>query len=102
MPKLGFHIFIAGSSLRNEELVRYYRQACQDHLGRHQFELTVTDLTRNAQLAEQHKILATPTIIRSYPLPEKRVIGSLTPEGAVKALQFLLEDLNHTRHEKSQ
>lgn len=101
MPKLCFQIFIAGKTNRNDELVRNYRQACEKNLAPNSFELTVIDLVRNHSLAEQYKILATPTIIRTRPSPEKRVIGSLTLEGADKALHFLLEDLNHTKHEKS-
>ena len=101
MPKMFFQIFIAGKSNRNEELVKNYQQACNALLLPNSFELTVIDLARNSQLAEEHKILATPTIIRSRPSPEKRVIGNLSQEGAVKALRFLLEDLNHTQHEKS-
>ncbi|WP_132052684.1 circadian clock KaiB family protein [Pseudocnuella soli] len=101
MAKLNFQIFIAGKSSRNSLLVRYFEEACGSLLAPNSFEITVIDLARNAQLAEQHKILATPTISRLRPLPEKRIIGSLTQEGAQKALTFLTEDLNHSQHEKS-
>lgn len=101
MPKLSFQILVAGKSNRNDDLVRNFEQACNHQLLPDSFELTIVDLSRNAGLAERHKILATPTIIRLRPLPEKRVIGNLSPEGATKALLFLLEDLNSTQHEKS-
>ena len=101
MPKISFQIFIAGKTNRNDDLVRNYQQACENNLAPNSFQLTVIDLARNQPLAEKHKILATPTIIRTSPLPQKRVIGSLNGDGADKALKFLLEDLNHTKHEKS-
>lgn len=102
MAKLCFQIFIAGKSHRNDQLVHFYKEACQSHLAEHSYAINVIDLTRNAQLAEQHKILATPTISRISPAPEKRVIGNLSREGAVRALTFLVEDLNDTQYEKSQ
>jgi len=101
MPKLSFQIFIAGKSNRNNQLVRNYKEACQARLNSHSYELTVIDLASNPQLAEHHKILATPTILRNRPAPERRVIGNLSPDGALQALTFLIEDLNHTKHEKS-
>jgi hypothetical protein len=45
--------------------------------------------------------LATPTITRINPSPEKRVIGNFSREGAARALIFLIEDLNDKNYEKS-
>lgn len=101
MAKLCFQIFIAGKSNRNDQLVHFYKEACHSFLSEGTYEIKVIDLTRNAELAEQHKILATPTISRIRPAPEKRVIGNFTREGAVRALTFLIEDLNDTKYEKS-
>jgi circadian clock protein KaiB len=97
MAKLCFHIFIAGKSSRNEQLVRHYQEACQALLDSHTYELTIIELLREPQQAERHKILATPTICRTNPAPEKRIIGNFSAEGALQALRFLTEDINHTR-----
>ena len=101
MAKLCFQIFIAGTSHRNDQLVNFYKEACHSYLTTGTYEIKVIDLTRNVQLAEHHKILATPTISLISQVAEKRVIGSFTREGAVRALTFLIEDLNDTKHEKS-
>lgn len=101
MARLCFHIFIAGKSSRNDQLVRYYQEACEAVLEKNAYEIKVIDLLRNPQLAEQHKILATPTICRICPSPEKRIIGKLSTEGALQAITFLTEDLNHIKHDKS-
>ncbi|HJW16257.1 MAG TPA: circadian clock KaiB family protein [Flavisolibacter sp.] len=101
MVKLCFQIFISGKSHRNDQLVRVYQEACQSYLADNTYEINVIDLIRNPQLAERHKILATPTISRIKPAPEKRIIGNLTPAGAMQALTFLTEDLKDTQYEKS-
>jgi len=46
-------------------------------------------LVFDPELARQHQILAVPTAIRTYPLPERRVIGDLSrPELVVAFLEL--------------
>lgn len=42
------------------------------------YELEVIDVLKNPHLAEQEKILATPTLSRVLPLPIRRIIGDLS------------------------
>jgi circadian clock protein KaiB len=42
------------------------------------YELLVIDVLENPQLAEDEKILATPTLTKNLPLPLRRVIGDLS------------------------
>jgi circadian clock protein KaiB len=42
------------------------------------YELVIVDILERPQLAEEQKILATPTLIRESPLPVRRVIGDLS------------------------
>lgn len=59
-----------------------------------QYILEVIDITTGTAEAEHHKILATPTIIRINPDPERRVIGDLKDrQMAEDALQFLIDDI---------
>jgi hypothetical protein len=39
------------------------------------YKIEVIDIYRQPQIAEEAKIIATPTMIRSYPSPVKRLIG---------------------------
>jgi len=102
MARISFQIFIAGRSNRNSQLVRLYEEACQSLLDVNTYEINVIDLTRHPQLAEKHKVLATPTILRSKPLPERRVIGGLNADGPMQALRFLIDDLKKMKNEKDQ
>jgi circadian clock protein KaiB len=53
------------------------RSLCENHLsGRYQLE--VVDAAERPDLAEDERILATPTVIRLAPLPQRRVIGDLS------------------------
>ena len=53
------------------------RRICEKDLkGR--YDLEVIDVLKNPELAEQDKILATPTLIKQLPPPLRRVIGDIS------------------------
>ena len=58
------------------------RRLC-DELLSGQCRVEIIDVLEQPQLAEQQKILATPTLIRELPLPMRRVIGDLSDEEKV-------------------
>lgn len=47
------------------------------------YELKIIDVTKNPQLAEAEKILATPMLSRVLPLPIRRIIGDLSDKDKV-------------------
>jgi circadian clock protein KaiB len=42
------------------------------------YGLTVHNVVEEPQLAEDEKILATPTLVKEYPLPTRRIIGDFS------------------------
>jgi circadian clock protein KaiB len=47
-------------------------------------DLTVIDILEQPQLAEENRILATPTLIKISPLPVRRIIGDLSDRTKVR------------------
>jgi circadian clock protein KaiB len=93
MRKIILKIYIAGFCKRNADTITTCREACEETLEQYPYELTVIDILEQPSIAEKKKILATPTIIRESPSPEKRIIGELRDiEKAKKAILFLIED----------
>jgi circadian clock protein KaiB len=93
MSKIFFKIFVTGLNSRNKELIATFRQVCDQKLVKQQYQIEVVDILKDHNDAEKNKILATPTIIRQKPLPERRIIGNFKENNkAVKALNFLTED----------
>lgn len=74
-------LFVTGNSIRSERAVANLRRICQ-RLG-DRCELTIVDVLERPELAEREKVLATPTVVRSRPLPRRRIIGDLSDEGKV-------------------
>lgn len=75
-------LYVTGQTPRTEKAIANLRQICQDDLhGR--YELQIIDVLKNPQLAEDEKILATPTLIKRLPPPLRRVIGDLSDKEKV-------------------
>lgn len=58
------------------------------------YALKVIDVLKNPQLAEEDKILATPTLAKILPLPVRKIIGDLSDrERVLIGLDLLYEEL---------
>ena len=70
-------MFVTGASPRTGTAIAILRRICENEL-QGQFDLEIIDVLEHPELAEDEKILATPTLIKSLPLPLRRVIGDLS------------------------
>jgi circadian clock protein KaiB len=84
-----FTIFIAGDTPRSERAVASIRRLCAEHLpGR--YALAVVDVLDEPQVAEAHNVIATPTVVRVAPAPQRRVLGDLSdPTKLLQALDIV-------------
>lgn len=70
-------LYVTGASLRTSTAIANLRRICEQELMG-QYDLEIIDVLESPHLAEYDKILATPTLIKSLPLPLRRVIGDLS------------------------
>ena len=75
-------LFIAGTSPRSQRTIANLRRICDAHL-RDRFELEVVDIYQQKALAEEHQVVAAPTLLKLHPLPLRRIIGDLSDEDRV-------------------
>ncbi|MDF5728653.1 MAG: circadian clock protein KaiB [Rhizonema sp. PD38] len=65
------------------------------------YALKVIDVLTNPQLAEEDKILATPTLSKILPPPVRKIIGDLSDrERVLIGLDLLYEELNEEKIEE--
>ncbi|MEM1398330.1 MAG: circadian clock protein KaiB [Pseudomonadota bacterium] len=85
-------LYVTGKTPRSERAIATLRQICEEQLG-NQFDLQIIDVLENPQLAEDEKILATPTVIKALPPPIRRIIGDLSDsEKVLLGLDILPSD----------
>ena len=70
-------LYVTGRTPRSERAIQTLRKLCDTEL-RGRYELVVVDVLVNPQLAEDEKILATPTVVKALPPPMRRIIGDLS------------------------
>lgn len=64
------------------------KQLCEQRLAG-TFKIQIVDLVKSPARCLEDQILAIPTVVRRFPLPEKRVIGTLSnTEAAAAALEM--------------
>ena len=77
MDRYVLKLYITGQTPRSQRAIANLRQICDEELsGR--YEMSVIDVLERPQLAEDEKILATPTVVKELPTPMRRIIGDLS------------------------
>jgi circadian clock protein KaiB len=69
-------LFVAGATERSRQAVLRVRQLCETEL-KDNCTLEVIDIYQQPKLARANQIVATPTLIKEFPRPERRFIGNL-------------------------
>ena len=70
-------LYVAGGTPRSSRAVENVRAFAEGAAGAGGYELEVVDLRSEPARAEDDRILATPTLIRLEPEPQRRIIGDL-------------------------
>src|SRR5258708_24520869 len=70
-------LYVAGASDRSQRAILRARQLCETKLNGN-FELEVIDVYQQPILARNGQIVATPTLVREFPRPVRRLIGNLS------------------------
>ena len=69
-------LYVAGATDRSRKAILRARQLCATELNGN-FELKVIDVYQQPILARDGHIVATPTLVREFPKPVRRLIGNL-------------------------
>lgn len=82
-----FRLFVSGTTLGTERILKELHQLLDQMLQR-SYTLKIVDIHRHPELAEADQIAATPTLVRVWPRPVRRIVGDLA--SADKLLQTLI------------
>jgi circadian clock protein KaiB len=75
--KQELRLYVAGSTPQSSRAITNLKTICETHL-KDRYELTVVDLYEHTERAEDDHIDVTPTLIRQWPLPVRRLVGGLS------------------------
>ena len=80
VTRYSFLLYVAGNTERSKAAEANLRFLC-DALVPRTYEVEVIDAAERPDLAEERSVLATPTVVRLAPPPQRRVIGDLSDHG---------------------
>lgn len=93
MGKYRLKLYITGQTSRSKRAVTNLRRICEDKL-KGKYELIIVDILEQPQLAENEKVIATPTLVKELPPPARRIIGDLSDQKQVLlGLDLQMEDI---------
>ena len=86
-------LYVAGKTEKSLTAFSNLKRYCEEHL-QGLYSIEIIDLVENPQLAEEDKILATPTLAKILPPPVRKIIGDLSDrEKVLIGLDLLYEEL---------
>jgi len=77
MAKIKLTLYVTGQTPNSQRAIANMQRISEEELGG-EYELVIVDVLERPQLAEDERILATPTLIKELPPPLRRVIGDLS------------------------
>lgn len=85
MTHLSLQLFVSGQSARSLAAIRQAAEI-RTHYPADACQIEIVDVLSQAELAERHHVIATPTLIRLAPLPVLRIVGDIQDLERVLAL----------------
>jgi len=82
MTKFKLRLYITGSTPQSQRAIDNLKNICDAELPGF-YEIEVIDVLEHPGLAENEKILATPTLVKRLPEPVRKIIGDLSDRDKV-------------------
>jgi circadian clock protein KaiB len=75
-------LYVTGQTPRSLRSIENLRKLCEKYL-KGQFDLEVIDIYQQPALAAEGQIIAAPTLIKTMPLPLRRLVGDFSDQARV-------------------
>ena len=71
-------LYVTGETPHSSRAIENLKRICNEQGLYDEFEIRIIDILREPQLAEEDKIIATPTLVKRFPAPLRKVIGDFS------------------------
>jgi len=80
--RYALRLYVTGMTPRSMRAINNLRAICDDYLAG-LYDLDVIDIYQQPALAKGEQIIAAPTLIKTLPMPMRRIIGDMSNRGRV-------------------
>ena len=74
--KYVLRLYVTGLTPRSTRAITAVRDVCEKHLNGH-YELEIIDVYQQPARISADQIIATPTLVKSHPAPQRFVVGDM-------------------------
>ena len=75
--KIVLQLYVSGMSPKSMEAIENIKRLCEENL-KDTFELEIIDIYKHPEVAAEHQIVFSPSLIKRLPLPQKTLIGKFS------------------------
>jgi circadian clock protein KaiB len=75
-------LFVTGASSNSLRAISNLKQICETHI-KGKYSLEIIDVYQQRSIAESEQIIALPLLIKTLPLPKRRLIGDMSDRAKV-------------------
>jgi circadian clock protein KaiB len=100
MKKIVLRLYVTGTTPRSVKAIADLKSIWEGELEK-RVDLQIIDVLESPQLAEDEKIIATPTLIKEIPLPLRRLIGDLSDKEKVLLGLEIVEAIESNKDTKT-
>lgn len=75
-------LFVTGASSNSVRAISNLKRICETHI-KNNYSLEIIDIYQQKAIAETEQIIALPLLIKTLPLPVRRLIGDMSDEDKV-------------------
>jgi circadian clock protein KaiB len=77
-------LYVTGATARSARAIANIKTVCERLLP-HEYRLEIVDIYQQPELARSAQLIAAPTLLKSRPPPERRLVGDLSDQDHVIA-----------------
>ena len=90
--KIILKLYVNGMTAAAQSALENLEDVCSQYKNAHEYSIEVIDIRKHPKLAENERIIATPTVIKKLPPPIRRVVGDLSERNQLLLGLDLSED----------
>jgi circadian clock protein KaiB len=89
-PEYVLRLFVTGASSNSLRAISNIKRICENHI-KGKYTLEIIDVYQQKSIAEAEQIIALPLLIKTLPLPARRLIGDMSDTNKVlRGLRLIL------------
>jgi circadian clock protein KaiB len=87
--RFSLQLYVSGMSAKSMAAIKNIKHLCDNYI-KDRFELEIIDIYKTPEAAQENQVVFSPSLVKSFPLPKKILIGTFADtEKVIKSLNLI-------------